>query len=120
LFFWVDSIVGLIQYGQRTTLCNNLKGKTADQQHQYFISNAHNNDVYEYGSYYLKNATFAFENGQGARSWYYQSCTEYGFWQTFSDRHPLRSFRLNLDFYKKFCNDAYGNNMWPKVERKNI
>lgn len=30
LFYWIDSIVGQIQYGQRTTLCNNLKNKTAD------------------------------------------------------------------------------------------
>lgn len=75
LFFWVDSIVGLIQYGQRTNLCNNLKGKNAEQQHAYFVANAQSNDVYEYGSYYLKNVTHALENGQGARAWYYQSCT---------------------------------------------
>lgn len=30
LFYWIDSIVGQIQYGQRTTLCNNLKNKTSD------------------------------------------------------------------------------------------
>ena len=36
LFFWIDSIVGLIQYGQRTTLCNSLKGKNAEQQFRGF------------------------------------------------------------------------------------
>lgn len=50
----------------------------------------------------------------------YQSCTEYGYWQTPSDRHPLRSSRLKIDYYKKLCNDVFGSNMWPKVERKNI
>lgn len=79
---------------------------------------AHDNEVYEYGAFYLKNDTLG--DYANARSWYYQSCSEYGFWQTFSDRHPLRSFRLNINFYKKFCNDAFGNNLWPKVERKNI
>lgn len=120
LFFWVDSIVGLVQYGKRTNLCNDLKGKSEEQQFDYLVKNAISNDVYEYGSYYLKNVTFAIENGGGSRSWYYQSCTEYGYWQTVSDRHPMRSFKLNLDFYRKFCNDAFGNNQWPKVERKNI
>ena len=29
----------------------------------------------DYGSYYLSSAEFALEDGRGARSWYYQSCT---------------------------------------------
>jgi hypothetical protein len=29
----------------------------------------------DYGSYYLSSAKFALEDGRGARSWYYQSCT---------------------------------------------
>lgn len=40
LFYWIDSIVGQIQYGQRTTLCNNLKNKTADEQFAFFVKNA--------------------------------------------------------------------------------
>lgn len=32
----------------------------------------------------------------------------------------MRSFKLNLDFYKKLCDDSFGNKQWPKVERKNI
>lgn len=32
LFFWVDSIVGEVQYGSRTKLCDKLKGKSADDQ----------------------------------------------------------------------------------------
>ena len=81
------------------------------------MSLAHQNDVYEYGSFFLSNDTVG--KYTDSRSWYYQSCTEFGFWQTFSDRHPLRSFNLTIDFYKKFCNAGFGNNMWPKVERKN-
>lgn len=121
LFFWIDSIVGTIQYGKRTDLCNSLKDKSADDQFAFFVNLAKTeNEVWEYGSYYLKDSSFGDENRQNARSWYYQSCTEYGFWQTPSDRHPLRSSRLNLNFYKTFCNDSFGNGMWPKVSRKNI
>jgi len=29
LFYWIDSIVGQIQYGKRTQLCDSLKGKNA-------------------------------------------------------------------------------------------
>lgn len=30
LFFWIDSIIDKVQYGQRTQLCDSLKGKTFD------------------------------------------------------------------------------------------
>ena len=59
------------------------------------------------------------KNGQGSRSWYYQSCTEFGYWQTISANHPLRSSKLNIDFYKRFCADSFGEGTWPKVGRKN-
>jgi hypothetical protein len=55
LFFWIDSIVDKIQYGQRTKLCNDLKSKSQDDQFAYFVGLAKANDVSEYGSYYLKN-----------------------------------------------------------------
>lgn len=32
LFFWADAIVLTIQYGGRTSICQNLSGKNADQQ----------------------------------------------------------------------------------------
>lgn len=32
----------------------------------------------------------------------------------------MRSQRLNLDFYRRFCADSYGEGTWPKVDRKNI
>lgn len=32
LFFWIDSIVGNIQYGRRTELCDSLKDKNFDDQ----------------------------------------------------------------------------------------
>ena len=64
--------------------------------------------------------TFALENGQGSRAWYYQSCSEFGFWQTYSDKHPMRSKRLDLSFYRQFCKDAFGIDLWPKFDRINI
>jgi hypothetical protein len=32
----------------------------------------------------------------------------------------MRSKRLDINFYKQFCSDSYGEGTWPKVERKNI
>jgi len=49
----------------------------------------------------------------------FQCCTEYGWWQTVSDVHPMRSKQVNLDFYKKFCAESFGEDLWPDTERKN-
>jgi hypothetical protein len=32
----------------------------------------------------------------------------------------MRSYRVDLNFFKKFCSDAYGEGTWAKVTRKNI
>ena len=57
--------------------------------------------------------------GDSSRAWMFQCCTEYGWWQTVSDVHPVRSKRINLDFYKQFCQQSFGDNLWPDTDRKN-
>jgi hypothetical protein len=32
----------------------------------------------------------------------------------------MRSYRINLDFFKKFCSDAFGAGTWAKVDLKNM
>ena len=59
-------------------------------------------------------------NLDSSRAWMFQCCTEYGWWQTVSDVHPLRSKQINLDFYRKFCKESFGEDLWPDTERKNI
>lgn len=74
----------------------------------------------DYGSYYLSQPIFALEDGRGGRSWYYQCCTEFSYFQTYSEKHPMRSKMLTIDFYRKWCEDIYGNGTWPYVERTNL
>lgn len=40
-------------------MCNDIKDKSTDEQFEYFLQNAKTESVYEYGSFYLKNETFA-------------------------------------------------------------
>lgn len=40
LFFFTDAIVLKIQYGGRTKLCNDLKGKTIEENIDYFVDRA--------------------------------------------------------------------------------
>jgi hypothetical protein len=57
--------------------------------------------------------------GDSSRAWMFQCCTEYGWWQTVSDVHPVRSKQINLDFYKQFCQQSFGDKLWPDTDRKN-
>ncbi|CAH0768295.1 unnamed protein product [Bemisia tabaci] len=44
-----------------------------------------------------------------ARSWYYQTCTEFGFYQTSENPQNLLGSSLPLEFYQKMCTDIYGS-----------
>lgn len=72
----------------------------------------------DYGSFYLSNATFARLDGRGARSWIYQSCTEFSYFQTCSDK-TMRSSLLTISFYEAWCEDIFGKGVWAMTERVN-
>ena len=57
--------------------------------------------------------TIISQTANSARAWMFQCCTEYGWWQTVSDIHPLRSNKLDINFYRKFCGDSFGVDLWP-------
>lgn len=51
-----------------------------------------------------------YENGIGARQWYYQSCQEYGYWQTANSDalKSTRSSRIDLNYYRHVCQRLFG------------
>lgn len=54
-----------------------------------------------------------YDDGVGARQWFYQSCTEYGYWQNAnSDRaKSTRSKFINLDYHHNVCRRLFGLTM---------
>lgn len=119
LFYWADAIVFFIQYGRRQAFCNSLQNKTLEETFNIIKDAAVKVSPTEYGAYYLKDPVFAYQEGSGARSWIYQSCTEFSYFQTFSNSHPMRSKMLTIDFYRAWCEDIFGQGTWPYVARVN-
>ena len=115
MFYWSDVLVFQVQYGNRSAFCNSLRNKTFAEQLSIAYSLMKRVTPVDYGSYYLKDPLFALTDGRGARSWYYQSCTEFSYFQTYSDRHPMRSKLLTMGFYRKWCEDIFGVGTWPNV-----
>ena len=46
--------------------------------------------------------------GAAGRSWTYQTCTEYGYYQTVESSDVPFSKRITLDYFLRICKDVYG------------
>lgn len=119
MFYWSDAIVFQVQYGHREAFCASLKGKNLEELLNAVYPVVKAVSPVDYGAYYLSSPEFALQDGRGARAWYYQSCTEFSYFQTYSHSHPMRSKLLTLDFYRKWCEDIFGAALWPDVQRTN-
>lgn len=56
----------------------------------------------------LRNITWANEEAEGGRQWMYQTCTEFGFFQTSTARPKLFSETFPIDFFVQQCIDVFG------------
>lgn len=60
-------------------------------------------------------------SGVGMRQWFYQSCTEYGYWQNaYSDpAESARSPRINASYHANLCKRLFGFTSPAAVEQTN-
>lgn len=57
----------------------------------------------------LRNTSWESEDAEGGRQWTYQTCTEFGFYQT-SDYEPhIFGDQFPVDFFIKQCSDIFGS-----------
>ena len=116
LFYWADIIGELIQYGRRTMLCNLLSSfKSVEAQFEAIRQYALNNtDPTDYSSYALSKDEYD-PTKDGSRQWAWQICSELGLFNTASKNRSIsmRSERLNISFYKNWCEDIFEKKIWP-------
>jgi len=120
-----DSVAGVVQYsgdnnglGRRwdvSKMCS-IIGTTGDAYDSYVSF------VNEYMLSYGENCTYAnYEDeiqelkntdpnapSAAGRSWTYQTCTEYGYYQTVESSSVPFSKLINLDYFLGMCKDVYG------------
>ncbi|OAD55889.1 Putative serine protease K12H4.7 [Eufriesea mexicana] len=56
----------------------------------------------------LRNVSWTNEQAEGGRQWMYQTCTEFGFFQTSTARPNLFSETFPVDFFIQQCIDVFG------------
>lgn len=117
MFYFADVLVFEVQYGGRKSFCDSLKNKTLEENLAIILKKAQAVSPKEYGAAYLSNPYRG--ETKVARAWYYQCCTEFSWFQTPSHKHIMRSKLLTLDFYRKWCSDVFGNDLWPSINRTN-
>ena len=80
---------------------------------------AHGNDLglspADYDTDLLANTTI--DVTSSSRQWTYQYCTEYGFFQTPSEIHPMRSKLLDPEYWPKMCDRVFSGLISKKKAR---
>ncbi len=111
-FYFADIFVESVQYGDRTGLCDvmkEIKDKPLWDQLTALRGQADKAGVapQDYCRNQIKKTDKVYDNA--ARSWTYQYCTEFGFYQTPSKEHPMRSEKLlGEKYWVDYCNDIFG------------
>jgi len=73
----------------------------------------------------MKNTSWDAETSEGGRQWTYQTCSEFGFYQTSETQTALFGNRFNADFFIQQCKDIFGESfdkatLERAVNRSNI
>ncbi|CAD8145077.1 unnamed protein product [Paramecium octaurelia] len=96
-WLWADTIVQMIQSGQRTKFCETLESlPSIEQMAEYLrdIALSRGGSYKQYGAYYLRNET-VYQNTI-FRQWYFQCCSEVAQLQTTpQNKESLRSYELH-------------------------
>merc|ERR1711936_1238285 len=67
----------------------------------------------------LTNTNWA-AGGIGWRQWSWQTCTEFGWYQTTNQESSVYGSSLPLDFFERWCTDAFGENFNHEMLANNV
>lgn len=56
----------------------------------------------------MQNISWSANVAEGSRQWTYQTCTEFGFYQTSDDKDFVFGDRFPVEFFIRQCEDIYG------------
>jgi len=106
-------------------LCNIMDNETMDLVSRYAaISNRYQQGQCLEISYnnmiaLLQNVTIGDETGVGIRQWTYQTCAQFGYFQsTDSPNQPFGNL-VPVSFFTGICNDAFGFDWLPRIDETN-
>lgn len=116
LFFVADIGAAAVQYGYRSEFCSLLVVAETPligyiDFAQYLYKVWHIEDPLSLSTQGAESENPKdYADGLGMRQWYYQSCTEYGYWQNahHDARKSTRSSLVNADYFRNVCHRLFG------------
>jgi len=126
--FWMESVqynTDLPSSIDIATLCNIMDDNTKPLISRYVsIVQAFNPGACIDVSYdnmikQLQNISVSQNMGVGARQWVYQTCAEFGYFQTTDSPNQPFGNLVPLSFYIGICRDAFGFNWIPRITETN-
>jgi pimeloyl-ACP methyl ester carboxylesterase len=131
----VDTVAGIVQYNNDNNnyestnidgLCsimNNSSYSSPVNAWAAFIvqSNAYSNASCTPTSYHKQIKEMQVTRGvnSASRSWYWQTCSEFGYYQTAESTNQPFSPRITLQYFLGICTDVYGFPMTPNIDATN-
>ncbi|MEK6554494.1 MAG: S28 family serine protease, partial [Bdellovibrionota bacterium] len=105
LYLLADIASAAIQYGMRDDFCNTVE---AQGQAGYVTMKKKVDQLFgnfaDYSAEAAENIAVANHSGAlGMRQWFYQSCTEYGYWQNADAKESMRSKQINASYHDELC-----------------
>ncbi len=100
--YFADITAGAVQYGGRTAMCNYLEPHKDESPEviAYAIveyGNTSGTVPDDYDRTILASTTI--DVNSSGRPWSFQYCTEYGWFQTMSEEHPMRSTYVDEAYF---------------------
>ncbi|XP_066259153.1 putative serine protease K12H4.7 [Euwallacea similis] len=116
-----------VQYNGRSelsidTVCNIMTNDLADTdplqrlgEVNSLVLNSSKSDClsFQYEEFVLSHQNTRLPSSSMSRQWLYQTCTEYGFFQTSSQTNPIFSSRFDVTFFTDLCADVFGAQFTP-------
>merc|ERR1711887_70967 len=130
----IDNLAGIVQYNGRyeEDIFSTCAIMTDESMGEPILRLAAVNDVmlsmgqdecldHSYASYLsqLTNTTFGV-SGVGRRQWTWQTCAEFGWYQTTNQESGVYGHTLPLDFFEQWCQDAFGDQFTHEMMEKSV
>ena len=68
----------------------------------------------------LQQSSWDSEGANGGRQWTYQTCTEFGWYQTTNQAEQKYGSSLPLEFFEQWCADAFGADITHEMLERSV
>eukprot|EP01113_Clastostelium_recurvatum_P030117 TRINITY_DN3649_c0_g1_i1.p1 TRINITY_DN3649_c0_g1~~TRINITY_DN3649_c0_g1_i1.p1 ORF type:complete len:489 (+),score=142.89 TRINITY_DN3649_c0_g1_i1:46-1467(+) len=125
-YFLADSMAEGVQYGFQDQLCNPLVAAVVANASLLPVYANYTQNVWtssglgvpaEYATAWQQNITI--DSSKADRQWWFQTCTEFGYFQNAPSVGAIRSARVNMTYHRTHCANVFGAPLWPDTESTN-